>query len=172
MIARRYAKALLRLALKEGLSDAIKKDIVLVGNLARQKRYFEFFTSRLIAASEKLEPLSGLNQLTRDFLKLVVRNRREEYLYLISREYVNMLNKLQNIVPVEISSRYPLSAKQKEMITEKLGKYLASKIVPSFKSDERIIGGVRVSYEGKTIDGTVSGQLSGLLKKLTEDQHG
>jgi ATP synthase F1 delta subunit len=172
MIARRYAKALLNLALKEGLSDVIKKDIVLVGNLARQKRYFEFFTSRLVAASDKLEPLSGLNQLPRDFLKLVVRNRREEYLYLISREYVNMLNKLQNIIEVDISSRYPLSAKQKEMIQENLGKYLESKIVPSFKSDKRIIGGVRVSYEGKTIDGTVSGQLSGILKKLTEDGHG
>lgn len=169
MIARRYAKALLYLALRENLSDTVKKDIIQIGHLARQKKYFEFFTNRLIDAGDKIEALAGFNQLTRDFLKLIIANKREEYLYLISREYVGLLNKIQNVVEVEVASRMLLSSEQKNELINKLGKCLCKRVVATFKTDKRIIGGVCVKYEGKVIDGTVSGQLSNLLGQLTGD---
>jgi len=169
MIARRYAKALLQLSLREDLADAVKKDIILVGNLSRQKRYFEFFTNRLIAASDKMDALAGLNPLTKDFLRLIVANKREEYLYIISREYVGLLNKLRNIADVEVLSKTPLSEEQKNRLAMKLGKYTGKKVNLSFRTDKRMIGGICVKYEGRIIDGTVSGQLESLLSHLTRN---
>lgn len=168
MIARRYAKALLGLALKDGQEEIIRKDIVNIGYLSKQKKYFEFFTNRLIAAADKIELLAGFHDLTKSFLKLVIANKREEYLYLISLEYVKMLNKLKNIEDVEVSSRMPLTSDQKKKLVLNLGKYLGKKVNPSFRTDKKMIGGARIEYGDKVMDGTVSSRLKGLLEQMTE----
>jgi len=167
MIARRYAKALLRLALKEGSEHAVKNDIVKIGELSTKKRYFEFFTDRLIKASEKLGMLGGMQPLTKDFLKLVIMNRRERYLGLISREYVMLLNKKENVEDVGVSSKVPLSFEQKTMLKIKLEKRLGKKINISFGLDRKMIGGICVRYSDRVIDGTVSGQLKRILSSMT-----
>jgi len=167
MVARRYARALLGLSLKENNSEPVKKEIVAVGDLMKQKKYFNFFTDRMVRAGEKLEALGSLSPLTRDFLRLVIANKREEYLYLISKEYVDLLNSRNNIVDGTVSSKLPLTGEQKIKIKNKLEKYLAKKVNLNFKTDKRIIGGASVRYGTKIIDGTVSGMLKGLLTQLT-----
>jgi F0F1-type ATP synthase delta subunit len=48
MIARRYARALIELSIKEKASDAVRKEIVALGSMMRRKKYFRFFTDRLV----------------------------------------------------------------------------------------------------------------------------
>jgi len=167
MVARRYARALLELSLKENNSESVRKEIVAVGDLMKQKKYFRFFTDRMVRAGEKLEALGSLSPLTRDFLRLVIANKREEYLYLISKEYVDLLNDRNNVVDGTVSSRMPLTDEQKTRIKNKLERYLAKKVNLNFRTDKRIIGGASISYGTKVIDGTISGMLNGLLTQLT-----
>ena len=167
MVARRYARALLELSLKENNSESVREEIAAVGDLMKQKKYFKFFTDRMVRAGEKLEALGSLSPLTRDFLRLVIANKREEYLYLISREYVDLLNNRNNVVDGIVSSRLPLTGEQKIKIKNKLEKYLAKKVNLDFRTDKRIIGGACIRYGSKVIDGTVSGMLKGLLTQLT-----
>ena len=167
MIARRYAKALLELSLKDNSSGAVRREIVNLGSMMRQKKNFNFFTGRLIKNSEKLEALGSFSPLTRDFMRLVIANKREEYIDLISREYVELLNQKENIVDGIVSSRAPLSAGQKMAIQGKLQKHTAKKVNLSYRTDKNIIGGVRIQYGSKVIDGTVSGMLKDLLAHLT-----
>ena len=167
MIARRYARALLELSLKENSSGAVRKEIVTLGSMMKQKKYFNFFTDRLVRNNEKLEMLGSFSPLTRDFMRLVIANKREEYIDLISREYVELLNQKENIVDGIVSSRAPLSAGQKMRIQGKLGKQTAKKVNLSYRIDKNIIGGVRIQYGSKVIDGTISGMLKDLLAQLT-----
>jgi F-type H+-transporting ATPase subunit delta len=167
MIARRYAMALLELSLKENSSGTVRREIISLSNMMKQKRYFKFFTDRLVKSSEKLEALNSLSPLTRDFMRLVIANKREEYIDLISREYVELLNQKENVVDGIVSSRMPLSAEQKTRIKDKLEEHLAKKINLSYRTDKKIIGGVRVQYGSKVIDGTVSGMLKDLLAQIT-----
>jgi F-type H+-transporting ATPase subunit delta len=167
MIARRYARALLELSIKENSSDAVKKEVISLGSMMRQKKYFNFFTDRLVRNNEKLEALASFSPLTRDFMRLVIANKREEYIDLISREYVELLNQKENIVDGIVSSRAPLNAGQKMTIQGKLEKHTAKKVNLSYRTDKKIIGGVRIQYGSKVIDGTVSGMLKDLLAQLT-----
>ena len=169
MIARRYAKALLQLSVKEDKSEDVKNEITAVGGLMRQKKYFKFFTNKLIHAGRKLEVLGFLSPLTRDFMKLVISNKREEYLDLISREYVSLLNKRNNVIDAVVTSSLPMTNEQKDALKEKLEKYMAKKINLSFETDKDLIGGIRVKYGDKIIDGTVSGMLKGYLNRLMEN---
>jgi len=167
MIARRYARALIELSIKEKASDAVRKEIVALGSMMRRKKYFRFFTDRLVKSSEKLEALASLSPLTRDFMRLVIANKREEYIDLISREYVELLNQRENVVDGIVSSRVLLSAGQKMRIKDKLEKKTAKKVNLSYRTDKKIIGGLRIQYGSKVIDGTVSGMLGDLLSQLT-----
>ena len=167
MIARRYARALLELSLKDNSSGAVRREISALGSMMRQKKNFNFFTDRLVKNSEKLEVLTSFSPLTRDFMRLIIANKREEYIDLISREYVELLNQKENIVDGIVSSRAPLSAGQKMRIKGKLEKKLAKKVNLNYITDKKIIGGVRIQYGSKVIDGTVSGMLGDLLSQLT-----
>lgn len=167
MIAKRYARALLELSIKEGNSEPVMKEIAAVGDLMRKSKYFDFFTSRVVRTGEKLEALGSLSPLTRDFLRLVIANKREEDLYLISREYIELLNDRNGVVDGTVSSRLPLTAQQKMALKGKLEKRLKRSVNLSFRTDRKIIGGLSVSYGGRTIDGTVNGMLKGYLAAMT-----
>ncbi len=167
MIARRYARALLELSLKEGSSPSLRKEMISIGNLMKQKKYFNFFTDRMVHAGEKLEVFRSFSPLTRDFLRLVIANKREEYLRIISGEYVELLNSRNNVIDGIVSSKVPLSAEQKSKLMNKLEKKLAKKVNLSFRTDSKIIGGLRIRYGTKVIDGTVSRMLNGMLERLT-----
>jgi F0F1-type ATP synthase delta subunit len=52
-------------------------------------------------------------------------------------------------------------------IQGKLEKHTAKKVNLSYRTDKKIIGGVRIQYGSKVIDGTVSGMLKDLLAQLT-----
>lgn len=140
-----------------------------IGNLMRQKKYFKFFTSRMVRAGEKIEALGSLSPLTRDFLRLVIANKREEYLCLISREFVELLNKKNDVIDGIVSSRTPLNTEQKIRLNGKLEKNLSKKVNLSYRTDNKIIGGLRIQYGSRVIDGTVSGMLKRLLTQLTGD---
>lgn len=169
MIASRYAKALLELAIKNDMTQVIKKDIVSIGDLAKQKRYSEFFSSRILSAASKLEVFAGLDPLTRDFLRLVIKNKREESLYLISREYVRLLNKRENVIDVNAVSREALSIPQRSALKQKLMKYLHKNISLSLRTDKKLLGGIMLQYDGKVMNGTISGMLSDLLAQMVKD---
>lgn len=169
MIARRYAKALLQLAIKNDRTEEIKRDIVSIGGLVRQKRYSDYFSNRMVSAASKLEVFASLDPLTRDFLRLVIKNKREEYLYLISREYVGLLNKKENVIDVDAVSRVALSAAQRDALKQKLMKYLGKNINLSLRTDKKLLGGIKLQYDGRVMNGTVSGMLSDLLGQMVKD---
>ncbi len=167
MIARRYARALLSSALKEGAAESVKKELSALAGLMKHGKYFNFFTSRSVRPDEKLEMFSSFSPLMKAFLRVVIDNKREEDICLISCEYAELLNLRNNILEATVSSRQPLTEEQMATIKRKLARGTGKKIDISCKADKSIIGGVKIKYGSKVIDGTVSGMLEGYLNRLT-----
>jgi F-type H+-transporting ATPase subunit delta len=165
--AGRYARALLELSEKDGVSAVISREMAAVDVLMKKKQYFDFFTDRLVHAGEKLEVFSSFSPLTKDFLRLVIANKREEYIRIIAREYAGLLKDRNNIMDCVVLSRTPLSSEQKMKLKEKFEKRLDKTVNFIFKTDKKIIGGVRISYGTKVIDATVSGMLREISERLT-----
>ena len=166
MIARRYAMALLALSVKEGNEELIKKELGSLSELMKQKKYFRFFSDRMITPGKKLDAASSLSPLMRAFLRLVIENKREEELCLISKEYSWLLDQRNNVMNAEVFSKLPLTPDQRSKIKGKLEKSTGKKMNVSYSADKCIIGGVRIKYGSKVIDGTVSGMLEGYLDQL------
>jgi len=166
-MARKYARALLSSSLNEGAAESVKKEIAILAELMENKKYFKFFTDRLVRPEEKLGILSSLSPLMKAFLRVVIDNKREEDIRLISCEYNELFNLRNNILEATVSSRAPLTEEQMAAIKKKLGRSTGKKINICFKPDKNIIGGVKIKYGSKIIDGTVSGMLEGYLNRLT-----
>jgi len=169
MIARRFAKALVNIAMAENLALRVKKDMVGILELTRQKKYYRFLTDRMVLDKDKAAIFETLTPSTRDFLRLVIKSRREHYLQLMALEYIKMINQKLDTEDVEVATKTPLTATEKQRITIATEKLINKKHVNiGFIVDKAILGGVRIKYGNKTIDGTVSGILLKFLETLTK----
>ena len=67
-----------------------------------------------------------------------------------------------------MTSAVPLSGQQLERLRAKLEEISGKKIQLQPKVDPSVLGGLRVSLEGKLLDGTVKGRLDDLRRKVSE----
>jgi len=169
MIANRYAKALLNLALKEGAGENVKQDMLGIRSLLEQRSYMEFMNNRMILPKDKISIFEECHPLTRDFIQLVIKSKREHYLHLMALEYIKQVNKALNVEDVEVSLKSILKEKDKLKLSEAIAKKLKKKVNINYVQDKTIIGGVKMKYGNKTIDGTVSGVLLRFYETLTRN---
>ena len=103
-----------------------------------------------------------------NFLKLLCeRNILGEYAG-CCEEFVRRYNADHNIAEATVTSAVALSGEQMKALTEKLEKISGKKVRLTQIKDASVLGGLRVELEGRALDGTVKGRLSGISKKLNE----
>jgi F-type H+-transporting ATPase subunit delta len=164
MIARRYAKALLELSIRDDRTKAVKSDMMSIMDITAKKKYFDFFIDRSVPDAEKMDVIVSMDDLTKDFMRLVIRNKRERDLPLISRQYIELLDMRSGIVDVEAVSCSEIDAEERKELANKIKKLTSRQPVIKYKIDRRMVGGIRLKYEGKVLDGSVTGMLSDLKR--------
>ncbi|MFA6855264.1 MAG: ATP synthase F1 subunit delta, partial [Bacilli bacterium] len=95
------------------------------------------------------------------FLKLVIDRRRLRELPIVTREFVNLANKIIGIDEGIIYSAVALSDDDVKTIEEKMTILRGTKVELINRIDERLIGGIKVIIRDQVYDGT-------LLAKITE----
>ena len=66
------------------------------------------------------------------------------------------------------TSSIALSDAQMQALQKKIEKSTGKKVLLENKLDTSLLGGVKVCYAGKELDGTVSGRLESLRRSLTQ----
>ena len=69
-----------------------------------------------------------------------------------------------------MTSAVPLTEQQTAKLKEKLASISGKKIELIIKTDPGVIAGIKVELDGKELDGTVNGRLSGISRTLKERQ--
>ena len=83
-------------------------------------------------------------------------------------EFTRRYHAEHGISEAVVISAVTLNERQMTALKEKLEKISGKKISLTQKKDPSVIGGLRVEREGKHLDGTVQGRMSGLSRKLNE----
>ena len=83
-------------------------------------------------------------------------------------EYRDSLYEARGILPVTAWTAAPLDEKQTKALTEKLEKTTGKQVLLTCRTDASLLGGVRLSYAGRELDGTVKGRLDKLREILTD----
>ena len=83
-------------------------------------------------------------------------------------EFTRRYNADNGIAEATVTSAVKLTDAQMTALQEKLEKISGKRISLIQKIDPMVMAGLRVEVEGKQLDGTVQGRLSGISKKLQE----
>lgn len=172
--ARRYAQALLELALEQGVAADVRDDLragvaVVAGHdeLRQALTHPAVAADRRRALAEAVFAGRGKTQLVPRLLALLAERGRGDALADVEEAYVKAWNAARGVVSVEASAATPLDAQQREALSHALGSVAGKPVELRLRTDPELLGGVRLSLGGQVYDGTVRARLRALRRRLS-----
>ena len=175
-VSTRYAQALLDVAIKEGHTDLLYKDFKTIASAVKKSSELKALTlsplvRNYIKKKVYIELFEGkVDKLALDFLLLLTIKNRDNLIGSIAYQYERLYNEMNNKIPVEVSSAIELSDELKNDIVNRLNVWTKKTVMPVFKVDESIKGGMTVRINDWVYDASVTNQLKRLRKRLIEGQ--
>ncbi|HOV91768.1 MAG TPA: ATP synthase F1 subunit delta [Candidatus Kapabacteria bacterium] len=172
-IAQRYAKALFLIAQDEQKMEILHNNILYIQNVLQISRDLTLLLKNPIISPNKkiriLEDIFGSNvdDIIIKFLIFVVKKNRENLVSNILAEFIDMYNEANNLVEVEIVSAHPLNDQSKEKIIESVSKLINKNVIPRYKINPKIIGGIQLKFADYLYDASVKKQLETLNNILS-----
>lgn len=171
-VARRYARALFEVALKHGQLEQTSEELASLRTLMRASEELRrFFYSPLVPRDYKA---MRLRRILKDrilpfvmrLLELLVEKRRENLFEAICDEFERLKEAHLQVERAIITSAVPLDEAQQTALIQKLEQTTGKKILPMFKVDPSLIGGVRIRIGDYQIDGSLRGALDRLRESI------
>lgn len=166
-IARRYAKALVQLAVEEGGVEMFHAELTAIDTvLADNHNLWVILVSpayRIEAKREMLRELIAkleLSATVTNFLLLVLEKNRLNYLPQIVVSYGMFADELSGVVRPTLTSAMPLDDGQVEEVKQTLAKYTGKKVIIKVEVDPALIGGVATRIGDMAFDGSLKTQLT------------
>lgn len=171
-VASRYAAALFGIAQRDEVIDAVSRDIALIERfLAEVPNLRVVLLQPLLSQPKKLKVVTDafddrITATTLNFLKLLIRKRREGLIDECIREYRARVAEHYNTVDAVAHSAVPLTQAQKELLTQNLQKTLGKTVHLTAEVDSTMLGGLVVRIGDMIIDGGIHGRLRRLQEHL------
>jgi F-type H+-transporting ATPase subunit delta len=171
-VAERYAEALYSLAQDEGILDRVGQDLALLRELWNSlPELARFLEHPLVPAKSKEEFFDHaladtLHPYTLNFLKLLARKKRLDYLPLIQRAYLKVAEKEGRLVSVLVRAALPLVEEEFARLRETLEKALGKPVVLEVEEVPELIAGAEIRLLGRRYDLSLSGRLQALAAEL------
>jgi F-type H+-transporting ATPase subunit delta len=177
IVASRYAKSLMELAMEHKKLDAVRDDMRLIHKTCEENREFLLFLeSPVIKTDKKLEVLSALfkgkiSDLTLSFLTLVTKKHRESYVSEVASAFEEQYRKNQNIFSAVVTSAKGLDDTTRKKVLDLVKSQMKGEVELVEKVDPATVGGFILRIGDKQIDKSVARQLSNLKKELINNSN-
>lgn len=160
-----YGEALYELALSENLSDSILNEVkVLAESFQAEPDFLRLLCSPNLSKQERCQILddsfrSKVHPYLLNFLKILTEKGYIRHFSDCSKAYEKLYNRDHNIVSVTAVTAVALNAKQFDALTQKLSRMTGKTVLLHNQVDSACLGGVRLDYDGQSLDGTVKNRL-------------
>ncbi|MDP2386747.1 MAG: ATP synthase F1 subunit delta [Bacteroidota bacterium] len=175
VVAIRYAKSLLGLAVERGLLEEVYKDMMHIREICYSNRDFvAFLESPVIKTDKKQEILTELfkgkiNDLTFAFINIITEKRREGYVDDIAKAFDGEYKKHKNILSAVITSAAGIDATTRAKVMELVKATTTGEVELTEKIDKDLIGGFVIKIGDNQVDASVSRTLNDLRKNFSEN---
>ncbi len=167
-----YAASLYSLADEENIAAEVLSELEMVCAIFDSEP--DFLTLLASASISKEERTGMLDTCLRgkvqpyllNFLKLITERGMIRDAGECCAAYRKLYNEAQGILPVSVVSAAPLEKEQKARLQERMEKLTGKKVQLCCKVDPKCIGGIRVDYDDRRIDGTVANRLETVAELL------
>lgn len=179
-LANRYAKALYdALTKEEGAAGSpspaqiAAAELRSFSNLWQQEKDLEkYLLNPLYRKNERRTALvevakrAGFSDLAQRFVGVLFDRDRLLALSEISRTFSELADREAGVVRVSVSVARAISDSEKQEIKSRLLSQIKGQLELSWEEDSSLLGGIVVRYQGKVLDGSVSGRLERIEKNL------
>lgn len=172
-LCRNYADALYGLTLEAQRQDVLDALSQVVSDLQEDEEFSKLLSSRFMTLEEKrgvLEKVYGKAFAkiphVLSFLKVVSDHHRFLEMPGIYVAFRSLVYESMGVKEGLAYSAERLSKPQLASLEESIGQALGSKVSLTNVIDHRLLGGVKVSIDGKVFDGTLAGKLKRMHNKL------
>ncbi|TCO10907.1 ATP synthase F1 subunit delta [Natronoflexus pectinivorans] len=173
LISARYANSLFLVGKDDALLlDSIYIDCSYLKNMIKESADLaEFLKNSLIKPGKKVQVFKGIfgkqiHEYTLRFVEIIIQNHRETLLENILRNFINQYRQYKGIKTVTVITALPIPEIMFREINETIGRQMDCVAELECRVNEDIIGGLILMVDGRMVDGSVSGQLRSLKKKL------
>lgn len=172
-IARRYAAALYQVSVEDAAISEIEDELAAVAvGTSDGSEVRRFLAHPLVPREAKSDFLAtafpDTSDRMRNFLELLIHNRRETYLDLIYDAFVDIRTTAEGRIQVTVTMAEELSEADRSRLVERLEKALSRPVQLEERIDANMLGGARIETAGRVLDGTIRARLSELRKQLEE----
>lgn len=167
-IAETYAEGLYSLAKEENLTESMLEQLkVLDQSFREEPAFLKLLAAPMLPKQERIgiidESFRGRVQpYVLNFMKILTEKGYIHHFSECYRSFHKKYNEDHNILTVRAVTAAPLQEKQQRALQEKLEKITGKTVELSCRVDAALLGGVRLDYDGKRVDGTIQNRLSSI----------
>ena len=167
-----YGGALYDLAESEGLAEEILGQLqVLAESFSKEPAYLSLLAAHGLPKEERCKILDDsfagkVHPYVVNFLKILTEKGYVRQFSNCCIAYTARYNEANNILPVTAVTAVALDAAQAKRLTEKLEARTGKTIVLTNRVDASILGGIRLDFDGKCLDDTLTHRLESVRTLL------
>lgn len=171
-VSKRYAKALLSLAIENGILEEAYADMLMVNQaFSYDKELKIILKSPIIREGKKQNILSQIFQgkvhpLIMHYMKIIARKRRASLLDGISQQFINVYKAYLNIEPVIVTTAFTIDQPLREKVLSVASKLTSKTIDFHEKVDPAILGGFILDLGDQRYDASTRRRLADLRRLL------
>jgi F-type H+-transporting ATPase subunit delta len=170
---RRYAKALVDIAEKQGTLDETGAELAqldeALDNPELRKVLMNPRFSRPVRTGiiDDILKSSGASELMQKFARLITEKDRIAELPAISDRYQALADEMRGRVRAQVRTAFDLSDSAREELRKKLSEVSGKEVLLEVEKDSSLIGGLVCRMGGIVMDGSIRNQLKNLRESLT-----
>ena len=167
-----YGEALYSLTAEENLSSQVLEELsVLEQSFHAEPDFIRLLCTPNLSVQERCNILddsfrSIVHPYVLNFLKILTEKGYMRHFFDCCKAFEESYNRDNVILPVTAITAVPLNPAQAEKLTAKLCHVTGKQIKLLSRVDPQVLGGVRLDYDGKRLDDTVSHRLDAVRRLL------
>lgn len=171
-VANNYGGALYELAKDEGLSQQLLNEITaLSDSFAAEPTFLQLLSTPSIPKAERCQIIDDsfrgkINPYVLNFLKILTEKGYIREFPGCCQVFRNHYNQDNGILPVTAVTAMPLNEALRQKLADKLANITGKTIDLTCRVDPQTLGGVRLDFDGKQVDGTVRRRLDDIRSIL------
>ena len=167
-----YGQALYDLAKDEGADEVILQQLnALEEGFAAEPDFVRLLGAPNLPKAERCQILDTsfrgkVQPYVLNFLKILTEKGYMRYFPDCVKAYREHYNQDNGILPVTAVTAVPMTDKQEKALTMKLQSITGKRIELVTKLDPKVLGGMRLDYDGKRVDDTVAHRMDAVRNML------
>lgn len=175
IVASRYAKSLIGLAVEKGQLEAVQKDMKMIHDICVSNPDFVNLLESPVIKTDKKKAIFAelfkgkISDLTFTFINIIADKRREGYIDDIAKTFEAQYKSYKNILTAVITSANGIDAATRSKVMELVKSTTSGEVELVEKTDKDLLGGFVLTIGDRQIDASVARKLNDLRKNFAEN---